>query len=349
MPGKIVKWAIVQARVKWDTNTRTHAAWFEKESWDTTIGYDNISRGTVEILDGKDYARGGYENVKKVVAFYNDHGGFSPNEVHDSFKREFPQYNSYPIIRNPGKHMRFDEMAKKKRNIIPAALVDAASYSVAATALEKARGLFKSKRYKGRKKKNPGVDEATEISEGWHGREVRKITKILESETFEDTVAELADLDDLGILDPQMETYHIEFSKKKPKICATSVSNIEFIGGDQHLELGDVGVESDGKVLVPLGYSYYVNYTTDKFHLEGSNGYPEGYQHFWGEEFYKENIDDQENYDTSDDWFDACLDQGLVEEAIELGLLPMVVYNKTDCKILLVGGKYKVTDLGIEN
>ena len=120
------------------------------------------------------------------------------------------------------------------------------------------------------------------------------------------------------------------------------MENLEIVGGDQEL-----GGEFNGKIEVPLGYCYQIVYETDKHHLEGSNGYPESYEHFFGEEFYKGEGFNQDDYSNSDDFFEDLLDEGVVELAMSKGYLPMVVYDSRNCKLRLVGGKYTIKDVGI--
>jgi hypothetical protein len=198
-------------------------------------------------------------------------------------------------------------------------------------------------------RRNPSVEEAESLSEKWHGRKPKTVTEVVEEETYEENLAELADLEELGVLGSDLVSrFTISFPKNRPKLCASDSDNLELVGGDQSLKDVPEGVIREGKVLVPLGYLYQIVYESDKFHLEGSNGVMESYEHYFGEEFYKESmeIDDFKN---SDDWFEALLEDGVVEEAIEDGLIPMLVYNKTDEKMLIVGGKYTVEDVGIKN
>jgi hypothetical protein len=202
----------------------------------------------------------------------------------------------------------------------------------------------------GVKNPNPStLKEAEELTEKWHGRKSQKITEVEEIENYQEEVAELADLEELGVLGADLASqFTISFKTDRPKLCATDDNNLEFVGGDQSLKNTDDGIKKDGKMLVPLGYCYQIVYETDKHHLEGSNGYPESYEHYFGEEFYKESID-PDDFKNSSDWFEKLLEDGVVEEAVEEGLLPMLVYNKTDQKLLLVGGKYTVEDVGIRN
>jgi hypothetical protein len=199
--------------------------------------------------------------------------------------------------------------------------------------------------------RNPDtVDDAEELSREWHGRDNETVTEIEEIETYPENLAELADLEELGVLSADLVgRYQICFKKDRPKLCAPDGRNLEIVGGDQSLSEVPEGIDYQGKKLVPLGYLVSIVYETDKHHLEGSNGYPESYEHYFGEEFYKENAPDMDEFRTPDDWFEEMLEDGLVEEAIAEGLIPTLAYNQTDQKLLIVGGRYTVEDVGIKN
>jgi hypothetical protein len=197
---------------------------------------------------------------------------------------------------------------------------------------------------------NPGtIKDAESLSRKWHGREPETETEIEEIERYSENVAELGDLEELGILAADLQSrFSIFFKKDRPKLCASDEHNLEFIGGDQSLKDTPQGVEREGKQLVPLGYIIQIVYVADKHHLQDSNGSKESYEHFFGEEFYKEEID-SDDYENAYDWFEDCMTEGLVQEAVEDGMIPMLVYNKTDEKMMVVGGKYKIQDVGIRN
>jgi hypothetical protein len=192
--------------------------------------------------------------------------------------------------------------------------------------------------------------EVEDKSKEWHGRGNKYVTDVEELETYQEDLAELADLEELGILGASLrDRYTITFKRNRPKLCCDGEGhNLEVIGGDQELNLDSAGVEHRGKMMIPLGYIYLICYETDKHHLEGSNGYPESYEHYFGEEYYKKVLD-PDKYDNSDDWFLELLAMGTVTEAVEKGLLPLGVYNQTDSKIVIVGGDYEVMDVGIKN
>jgi len=140
--------------------------------------------------------------------------------------------------------------------------------------------------------KNPGaIDsrEADDISKEWHGRDPIEDYEVEESLTFDETIPKLADLEELGIVGiegDKVSCYTIRFKKDKPALaCNLEKNTLLIVGGDQ--ELSEVKPELANKEEVPIGFVYSIVYETDKHHLEGSNGYPELYEHFFGEEFYK--------------------------------------------------------------
>jgi hypothetical protein len=202
-----------------------------------------------------------------------------------------------------------------------------------------------------RMKKNPSEDEDIKLAEGvseeWHGRKSKEIVEIDEIEKYEDTGAILADLEELGILGSDFATrYTITFKSDRPKLCSDlKKENLEIVGGDQGIDI-DIDLS---KNKVPLGYCYSIVYETDKHHLEGSNGYPESYEHFFGEEYYKSCGYSQDDYKTSDDFFDDLLEDGIVEDAIGEGYLPVAMYDRVNEKLSLVGGRYSIEDVGIKD
>ena len=202
-------------------------------------------------------------------------------------------------------------------------------------------------------KSNPGSKsvspEVEDLSKDWHGREVRGSTEVEEIEEYEEELVDLGFLEELGIIGGDSGLFTITFKKDRPTLaCDGNGQSLEIIGGDQELDLKSEGIEQKGKLLVPIGYVYSIVYETDKHHLEGSNGYPEPYEHYFAEEFYKKVLD-PDKFENMDDWFDELMEMGRVDEAKESGRLPVAVYNRTDGKILLAGGGYEVTELGIKD
>ena len=196
------------------------------------------------------------------------------------------------------------------------------------------------------KKKNPSAEALTEE---WHGRQPREVIDYEEEEEYEPDGAVLAELEELGILlEDREQTISIEFNSDPPMLVANvATENLEIVGGDQKLEFGEGWGSTKNEFTV--GHVYLIAYCTDKHHLEGSNGVPESYEHFFGEEFYKENGYKVDDYKESDDFFEDILEAGLVDEAIEAGYLPTMVYDTINEKIKLVGGRYTIEDVGLRD
>lgn len=197
------------------------------------------------------------------------------------------------------------------------------------------------------KKSNPSAEELTET---WHGREPKEIIDYEEEEEYEPDGAVLAELEELGIiLEDREQTISIEFEEDPPMLVANvNTETLEVVGGDQTLEFGE-GWDTRNKSEVSMGHVYLIAYCTDKHHLEGSNGVPESYEHFFGEEFYKGHGYKIDDYKDSEDFFEDLLEDGLVDQAIENGYLPTMIYDTVNEKIKLVGGKYTIEDVGLRD
>ncbi len=206
----------------------------------------------------------------------------------------------------------------------------------------------------GVKNPNPGQlddisPEVEDLSKQWHGREVQDYSEVEEVESFDEDVVDIGALEELGIWGLEDKLFTISFKRDRPTVvCDGEGHNLEVVGGDQELDLKGQGVEHKGKRLIPIGYIYSIVYETDKHHLEGSSGYPEPYEHYFAEEVYKKSLD-PEKYENTDDWFKELCDMGVPQKCIEKGLLPTAVYNQTDGKIMIAGGNYEVTELGIRD
>jgi len=212
-------------------------------------------------------------------------------------------------------------------------------------------GDFRLQTARGRKgnPSEPVSPEVEDLSKEWHGRANKDFSEVEETESYEHDLVDLGELEELGIWGSDDSFFLIAFKKDRPVLaCDGNGHNLEVIGGDQELDLGDSGIEHNGKVLIPLGYIYKIVYETDKHHLEGSNGYPESYEHYFAEDFYKESIP-VDDYEDTMEWFAELFKLEVPHEARESGKLPMAVYNVTDRKILIAGGEYEVTDLGIKD
>lgn len=229
-------------------------------------------------------------------------------------------------------------MKRRKKNSAIASAITSHLGSKVMEKISKWAGINRGKK----KKRNPSVEE---MSETWHGRKPRDTQEIEEIESFEEELAELADLEEIGVLGANLkDEWNITFKRDRPKLATDgNGNNLEIIGGDQEIT-GDY----KGKQIVPLGWLVRLVYETDKHHLEGSNGYPESYEHYFGEEYYKEVLDPDE-FKTPDHWWEELKENGTVKKAISKKLIPMLGYNPVDCKLLVIGGVYQVLDVGIKN
>ena len=247
-----------------------------------------------------------------------------------------------------------EKVSSYKRNILPFGAIGASAAMTAVT--EGVKEVWrKGKKTKlgraltnsGKRKRNS--PEVEDLSKDWHGRDVQGTTEVEEIEQYEEELVDLGFLEELGIIGGDGNQFTVTFKKDRPTLaCDGNGQSLEIIGGDQSLDLASEGIEQKGKMLVPLGYVYSIVYLTDKHHLEGSNGYPESYEHYFAEEFYRKSLN-PDKFKNMDDWFDELIDMGMVDKAKESGRLPVAVYNKTDCKIMLAGGNYEVTELGIKD
>jgi hypothetical protein len=196
---------------------------------------------------------------------------------------------------------------------------------------------------------NPGDRSAESLSEEWHGREPVEVIDFDEVEEYEPDGAILAQLEELGVLlEDHEETLAIEFGEDPPMLVANvTTDTLEVVGGDQHLDFGEGWDTSKSEILI--GHVYLIAYNTDKHHLEGSTGNPESYEHFFGEEYYKGRGYKVSEYKDSNDFFNDLLEDGIVEDAIQDGYLPTMVYDTVNSKIRLVGGRYTIEDVGLRD
>jgi hypothetical protein len=195
---------------------------------------------------------------------------------------------------------------------------------------------------------NPGERSAEELSEEWHGREPREVLDYEDTEHYEADGAILAELEEFGvILENLEETITIEFGERPMLVANVATDTLEIVGGDQHLDFDEGWDTSKSEIVV--GHIYLIAYSTDKHHLEGSTGRQESYEHFFGEEYYKGRGYKVSDYKDSEKFFEDLLEDGIVEDAIEDGYLPTMVYDTVNSKIRLVGGRYTIEDVGLRD
>lgn len=184
--------------------------------------------------------------------------------------------------------------------------------------------------------------QARELAIGFHGRDVRDWEDIIEVERYEDYGATLGDLEEINILcedslnRKNVEVFPIGFEIDKKNVIRLTGNRqrnqlLFFSKGKQHIE----GLEEefdivldredeDWKQYQEIGRVFSIVYYTDKHHLEGPKSQETGssYEHEFGEEDEKDGKERR---------------------------LPTLVYDCLNFKMILVGGGYKIKDVGIWN
>lgn len=165
---------------------------------------------------------------------------------------------------------------------------------------------------------SPLEEAAAQLSAAWHGRPAKETMEVEETVVLHDVLPHLAWLEALEVLVSDDKAVTIEF-KRDVALCGTLGENqLYFVGGDQRLSSLDPFRLDEGeaaKDLVNLGPCFSIRYYTDKYHLQGTNGFHSFIHHFG--------------------------DKG--------GVLPVLVYDVLNKRLMLVGGSYTITDAGIDN
>lgn len=171
-------------------------------------------------------------------------------------------------------------------------------------------------RHKSGSRRNPGSAEG--LFEEFHGRPSGEELIVGEEEKYRDDLAVLGELRELVVVEKPKgkRGTPVVFDGDDNVMLASTPSGNQylFVGGDQRLEPRDFGVR-EKKDKVSLGWVHSVTYYTDKQHLSGPKDAWE-YEHKFGEEG---------------------------------GELPMLVYDRLNERMELVGGSYKTTGRGIED
>lgn len=178
--------------------------------------------------------------------------------------------------------------------------------------------------------KNPGeeLSEVRELTEGFHGRPATYIEDILEVERYRTKLAHLGDLVEFEIMDHRSHKHVIPINfaehdtDEHVSVGFPNRRQLILSGGNQSIDLDSFPDLSDNekeKDYVNIGEIYSISYYTDKHHLEGPKYQRDGteYIHRFGEE--------------------------------EGGERPILVYDKLNEHILIVGGSYEIRDEGIYN
>lgn len=177
-----------------------------------------------------------------------------------------------------------------------------------------------------RMRRNPEY-QGDKLTESFHGRPPKEVIDHFESEEYPSDLAELGILISLEVINPYRDAEGIEINfplkgeKDIVRLCASDEHNLHIIGGDQSFPLdklleGQDLEDAEKKSLVDLGEVEAISYRTDKHHLEDTNGKVEDWRHEFGEDG---------------------------------GEKPLLVYDRINQRLMLVGGSYTIEDRGIVN
>lgn len=172
---------------------------------------------------------------------------------------------------------------------------------------------------------NPSPNSAQSLSEEFHGRPSTDIQEFEQSEEYHDELAGLGSLTELEVVtsNGRFKT-PLDFSGDGVSLASTpDGKQLHFVGGEQGLDdnflkaMGLSKAEID-KDSVKLGMVHTISYFADKHHLTGSRSQKDGteYIHEFGEAG---------------------------------GSKPMLVYDKLNERLELVGGTYVVRGEGVVN
>ena len=181
----------------------------------------------------------------------------------------------------------------------------------------------------------PSYQLARELSQGFHGRDARKVTVVREKFRYYKNLGDLGWLEMFEILHPDGDQYQeLEFPEQKFSLSGTpdrkQLQVIARAGERLTIDLDAfpwLTQKEKQKPKVAIGYILAVGYFTDKHHLEGPKYQKDGapYRHEFG------TAKDGEGGHTTDD--DS--------------LYPLLVYDKLNGIVEIVGGEYEILDTGI--
>lgn len=166
---------------------------------------------------------------------------------------------------------------------------------------------------KSRRRNSDDMTAAERKYEEFHGRPATRVIDYETAYRYPEHFAEIGKLVELRI---ELDKLNPEFALVKFKgtqvVCTPDGANIYFIGGDQSVDFDAMNIASD-KDFVELGPCKYICYDT----VKGFHDFQQtDYWHLFGEE---DNI------------------------------FPMLVYDRLNKSLFLVGGNYRVRPEGIVN
>jgi hypothetical protein len=164
-----------------------------------------------------------------------------------------------------------------------------------------------------RRNQETSIEEASQMFEQFHGKRPGRIVEYDQPYNYPDNFAELGKLKELRFdLDQRNKNFPLTNFGACQTVSTPDGSNIYFIGGDQRIDFEALNIASD-KDFVELGPATYIMYHT----VKGFHDFdPTDYYHSFGE----------------DD-----------------GILPVLVYDRLNHTLFLIGGNYRVRPEGIVN
>jgi len=154
--------------------------------------------------------------------------------------------------------------------------------------------------------------EAAELSEAFHGRPLERVTLLAERVKERTQLAELGELVELDIITPAGEQFALPFEGARVRLAASPKGGQLYLcGGDQQVDLDALGIEETGKDKVLLGVVDEITYHTAKA-LDDFQ--PHNYFHELGE---------------------------------ESGSRPLLIYDRLNRSLELVGGNYRTQPEGL--
>ena len=173
---------------------------------------------------------------------------------------------------------------------------------------------------------NPSIADAAELSQQFHGRAANEVLEVTDTFQSRTNLTMLGCLVELELLCDNRSVIPLDFktSNKKEMVYLASDpagNQLYIVGGNQSLPLEDIETVDSSELekdFVTVGVVHSCSYFTDKHHLSGPVTQKQGetYWHVFAEDG---------------------------------GEKPVLVFDKLNKQLQLVGGSYKVKDVGIVN
>ena len=173
---------------------------------------------------------------------------------------------------------------------------------------------------------NPSIDDAASLSTQFHGRPATEILEVTDTFQSRTNLTMLGCLVELELLCDNRSVIPLDFKTSKEKEMVYLASDpagnqLYIVGGNQSLPLDEIETVDPSELekdFVTVGVVHSCSYYTDKHHLAGPASQKDGevYWHVFAEDG---------------------------------GEKPVLVFDKLNKQLQLVGGSYKVKDVGIVN